>query len=207
MSRSPNDITIDAYNQNINKYIEQTPLIHNGSHVALLRWLDDALVHLPQPHNILEIGSGTGREAHYIQAKGFNILCSDAAQAFVNYLRINGQQAVLLNILKDNLEDTYAMILMNAVAPHLTREDLRLVLEKVHKALVPGGLFVISAKQGYGEKWTTEKLKAKRFIHYWQPKELVELVNYLGYETTFLESDIPGDLHTHIWIHMTAKKV
>jgi 2-polyprenyl-3-methyl-5-hydroxy-6-metoxy-1,4-benzoquinol methylase len=202
----PNDKTLDAYNEQMAHYISHTPSKHLKSHTPLLHWIDESLKLIPQSGDILEIGSGTGRDAQYIRSKGCKIICSDGAQSFVDYLKSMGEPAVTLNILKDDIPGLYDMVLANAVVPHFTTRDLKLTLVKVKEALKPNGVFAFSAKQGEGSSWVTEKFDTERYIHYWQPKTLCDLVTNLGYEVVFLEDNIPGDLPTHTWINLTIRK-
>lgn len=205
--KNHNDKTLKAYNRNVDKYIKNTPIVYQKNHAPLLKWIDASLQLVPPTANILEIGSGTGRETSYIQNRGYKIQCSDGAKSFVNYLKREGQQAYLFNVLKDNIVAKYDMILANAVITHFTPDDLRLTLKKVHGALNKKGIFAFSAKQGHGEEWTSEKFRLKRYIRYWQAEELIEITESFNFKIVFLEQNIPGDIPSHIWINMTIQKV
>ena len=204
---NPNDETIEAYNRKIAKYIQNTPAWYNESHKPLLKWIDFNLSLVPNNGRILEIGSGPGRDAKYMKEKGYPVICSDASFAFVNYLEHIGERAFLFNPLRDEIAKRYHMVFANAVVPHFTSQDFRLVLGKIHRALTDDGIFAFSAKQGEGEVWTDEKLGDRRYVYHWHPDDLLKFVQEAGYETTYLKHSIPGDLPTHTWILITAKKV
>lgn len=205
---TPNDITLKIYNQKVEEYLRHTPTTYNSGHKPLLRWINYSLSQIPEGGSVLEIGSGHGRDARYIREHGFDILCSDGAQAFVNHLNENGQKAVIFNAIKDQPPITECnMVFANAVVPHFTEENLRTVLQKVKKILKADGIFAFNAKQGLGDEWINEKSIHRRFIHYWLPEKLREFVEANGYEVIFLENNIQGgDLPTHTWIHITARK-
>lgn len=204
---SPNDETVEAYNHTIKWYLKYTPRNYNKTHAPLLNWINTSLDLIPKDSRIFEIGSGPGRDARYIMQKGYDVTCSDASFAFVEYLNKKRHTAVQFNAIKDPLEGTYSMVFANAVVPHFTESDLRLVLEKVHRTLDHGGIFAFSAKQGNGEIWTREKIGDKRYIRYWQPEELKVILEKSGYQVVFLDHGIPGDLPTHTWILLTARKI
>jgi 2-polyprenyl-3-methyl-5-hydroxy-6-metoxy-1,4-benzoquinol methylase len=204
---SPNDATIAAYDRNLERYIKHTPIGYNSNHKPLLRWINTTLTHVRAPGKILEVGSGLGREADYIESLGFDILRSDAAYSFVEYLHSQTKRAIMLNALKDDFGAIFDMIFANAVTQHFTEEDMRLFLKKTHAALRPGGLLAFSTKQGRGEIWTKEKLSAKRYIHFWCPQDLLQLLEGAGYKIIFAEGDIAGDVPSHTWINITCKKL
>jgi len=117
-----------------------------------------------------------------------------------------GWDAKLFNILKDNTPQGYKMIFANAVVPHFTPKQFELVLDKIWKALPVDGVFAFSVKQGVGDEWITEKFKAKRFIHYWNPKDLERCIEKFDYKIVFWEEGVPGDLPSHTWLNLTLQK-
>src|SRR5688572_30009427 len=187
--QDPNELTLNSYNAQVWGYIKHTPANYQSHHAPLLKWINESLALLPKNAHILEIGSGTGRDARYIEGQGYKIVCSDGAYAFTDYLRGTGWEALQINILKNTLPGNHDMILANAVMSHFTHDQFQYIFEKVMDALPLGGLFAFSVKQGVGEKWITEKFKAKRFIHYWNPTELKKYIEAQNYEITFWEED------------------
>jgi SAM-dependent methyltransferase len=96
-----NQQTIDSYQQHVQEYI------HNGTPQEVVgvvkAWLDEALGPLSKDSRILEFGSAFGRDAAYIQNKGFTVQCSDATPAFVDLLNAKGFNVRLLNAITDDL--------------------------------------------------------------------------------------------------------
>src|ERR1700738_418048 len=201
-----NDQTLDAYNNNVEHYLTKTPERHLKNHEPLLKWIDYSITQLPKNSTVFEIGSGAGREADYIEAKGLKVQRSDGAVAFVEYLKAQGKQAIRLNILRDGIKGKFDMIFANAVITHFTPEDLLFVLRKVHNSLEDNGIFAFSTKQGSGNAWVTEKFSERRFVHYWQPDDLRNLVEKMGFKIIFFESGIKGDIPNHTWINISIQK-
>jgi 2-polyprenyl-3-methyl-5-hydroxy-6-metoxy-1,4-benzoquinol methylase len=203
---SPNDTTIKVYDQNIKKYLEQTPSKFNITHRPLIKWIDLNLSYLKNGARILEIGSGPGRDASYMRKRGFNVHCSDASQAFVTHLQSLGKKVTLINIITDSILDNFDMVYANAVFPHFTESDTLKALKNIRGMLKKKGILALSIKQGNGEVWVNEKLHQKRYVHYWEPSEFIKTVNRNGYKLLYIDRDIPGDLTGHVWTLLTFEK-
>lgn len=205
-SESPNDLTLEAYDKNVSAYKDATPQSYTSNHGPLLRFIENCLKLIPKEAKILEIGSGIPREARYMRSKGFEVTTSDASQGLAESLRSQGEPALLFNILKDEIPDLYDLIFANAVVQHFTVDDLKLALRKVFMALPPGGILAFSAKQGKGEVWIHEKFQTKRYVHYWRADDLRRLTEDVGFKVVFIENGTVGDIPTHIWINIIARK-
>jgi SAM-dependent methyltransferase len=197
---SGNDKTLKAYNDHIDQYIAS---MATTGYSDLMIWLDEALALLPPGGLVLEIGTGTGREADYIESRGFKISRSDAASAFVDLLRKQGHEARLINALTDDFGGSYDMVIANAVLLHFTPEEARLVLKKALDSLRPGGIFAFTVKEGHGSEWSDAKIDAPRYFHYWQRPALETLVNDSGFTIVNI---IPGTSRSAKWLQIIAKK-
>ena len=170
--------TLATYERNIEKFIERTPKDTIGETRV---WLDSLIEKVTPDSNILEIGSGFGRDAEYMKLGGLNVLCTDGATGFVEALTKKGLSARQLNILTDDLTDQYDLIFADAVFEHFTADQLATVLGKIYDANVDGGTLGFSVRRGDGEYWSTEKLDEERYFCLWQPEELSELLTSFGY--------------------------
>jgi len=203
---SSNEITLRAYDYDIESYLKHTPATYDKSHEFLLRWINLSLGLSDKKGHILEIGSGSGRDALYIKSKGHKITCSDASAGFLQHLRQLPVRTLELNLIKDALPNGYSMIFANAVLPHFTKKETGLVIHKIYNALPANGIFAFSVKQGIGSLWTDEKLRHKRYINFWQPQAIIEIVTQAGFKIMYKKMNAPGDLKTHTWTHLTLKK-
>lgn len=95
-----NDATLQSYEAHIQEYISGTPQSVDG-HVQ--DWIDATLKLLLPDAKILEYGSAFGRDALYIESKGFAIERTDATAGFVELLQSQGHEARLLNIVSDKI--------------------------------------------------------------------------------------------------------
>jgi 2-polyprenyl-3-methyl-5-hydroxy-6-metoxy-1,4-benzoquinol methylase len=124
---------------------------------------------LPVGGSVLEIGSGTGRDADFIESLGAQVRRTDAAQAFLDLMAERGKQADLLNVVSDELGGPYDGVLAMGVLIHVDREHTDAVLRKIHAALKPGGALLVAMRKGEGETggdyhtvlWTGERFAAR----------------------------------------------
>jgi SAM-dependent methyltransferase len=204
----PNKITIQAYNKQANTYIESTPDQYNGSRESLRHWIDEILEWVRPRGSVLEIGSATPRDAKYMRSKGFNVQCSDATPNFVAHLKRMGETPLQLDVTEDPIPNKeYDLIFANAVFPHLTYKSARKALMNISQGLKSEGILAFNVKQGDGDEWINEKFNEKRYIHYWQPHEIYELVKASGFEVITINDGIEGEFPTHIWTRIIAQKV
>jgi SAM-dependent methyltransferase len=201
----PNQATIEAYNSEINAYINKTPSEYRSYHRPMLNWMDTALEGL-HGITVLEVGSATPRDARYIRSKGYSVQTSDASERFVRSLKEIGEPAILFNVLTDPIPGRYDLIFANAVAPHFTRPDLIRFLDKVDSSLTPSSRLAFNLKIGDGEAWINEKFTSKRFIQYWHPDEIRDILAEYDFKTIFFESDVSGDLPNHHWMNIVLEK-
>lgn len=117
--------------------------------------IEDALRHMmqcvPAGGTVLEIGSGSGRDADFVESLGGIVKRTDAAQAFLDLQAERGKKGELLNVVTDALGGPYSAILAMAVLIHVDRALVAPVLRKVFDALEPGGVFLAGMRIGEGE--------------------------------------------------------
>lgn len=195
-----NHRTLQSYQYKTQEYVDGTPPIDN----ALQAWLDASLAHIPRDGKILEVGSGFGRDAEYIRDKGFDIECSDAVPNFVELLQKKGFKTRSLDLLKNEINNSYDMVLADAVLLHFNPEESKLVARKIHKALNQGGIFALSMKQGDGSVWTEEKLGEPRYFCYWKPKGLKDMLEDCGFEWLGMGRNFTSHNNAS-WMHIILK--
>lgn len=167
-----NRITLESYELGIEEYVSRTPLeIDNFK-----RWIDQTLQHLPKKAHILEIGSGFGRDAQYIESQGYRVERTDAAEGFVRLLEQKGYSACRFNVLTQDFASSYDGIFANAVFLHFTPMELEKILDKIFAALSEKGILAFSIKNGDGEEWTTVKIDHPRYFCYWRKHSIKALL-------------------------------
>lgn len=196
-----NDKTVQSYDAHIQEYIDGTPQVVQG---FVKDWIDTVLAGLPKDAKILEFGSAFGRDADYIESKGYKVQRTDVTPGFVKLLQSQGHQASILNAITDDLGGPYDLVFADAVLLHFTRDEARTVISKVFNALADNGRFAFSLKQGEGESWSEDKLGAPRYFCYWTKDTIEPLVNKAGFGKVKINDDYNGS--TARWLHVIADK-
>lgn len=108
---------------------------------------------LAPPARVLDIGSGPGWDADFLETLGAQVRRTDVTAAFVRFQIERGKQAYPLDLLTDEIEGTYDGILLLYVVQHFERDQLDGVLDKLARALRAGGVALLSHMLGEGEEW------------------------------------------------------
>lgn len=194
-----NNITLRSYDENIQAYIDGSPQTVDGD---LKVWIDTQFSEVNLNAKILEIGSGTGRDARYLESKGFTVQRTDASEGFIELLRSQGEGVKLLNILTDEIGEEYDVIFADAVFLHFTEEQLKQVFKKAYHALSEDGKLLFTLKEGEGEEVTNSKLGADRFFKYWKEEPIKAVLDIVGFSSA-IEGCRKG---RQGWLHVSAQK-
>ena len=108
------------------------------------------MTHVAAGGLVLEVGSGTGRDADFIESLGGKVRRTDATQAFLDLQAERGKRGERLNLLTDKLGGPYDAIVAICVLIHIERADTDRVLRKIRRALRPGGAFLAAVWEGTG---------------------------------------------------------
>jgi SAM-dependent methyltransferase len=168
---------------------------------SLLAFLD-RVAQLVGSAEILELGSGPGREALYLERLGLRVIRTDATRAFVEMMRDDGFDARLLDIRTDEFGGPYAAILAHAVLLHLTRDEFSDALARARGAVVDGGLLAFTLKEGDGEAWSNAKLDLPRHFTYWREPAVRTVLDRTGW---LLETIDHVEGRTEPWLHVFAR--
>ncbi len=195
-----NSKTIIAYDTHVQEYIENTS--HKVTDLGEA-WLCAIMANLSQDARILEIGTGIGHDALFMEERGYKVERTDATPGFVEHLRKQGHDAKLLNVLTDKITGSYDLILADGVMYHFTPQDIRIVMKNIREGLSPGGKFAFSIRLGERDGWSTEKLGVPRYFRYWTRGDIDEVLESCGF-VKIVATD--GHLVNSSWLHVIATK-
>jgi len=193
----PLDATIAAYQDGAVTYAEAKGGCPRAQVAAFL----DRLADLAGDGEILEIGSGPGWDADYLETRGVRVTRTDATPAFVEMIRAAGRNARLLDVRSDPLGGPYQGVLAIAVLLHLSRAQFQDAVERARHAVVPGGILAITLKEGDGAAWSNRKLAMPRFFTYWREPQLREVLDRAGWSVISLEH-VAG---SEPWLYVLAR--
>lgn len=190
-------ITIETYEKEFSKYLEKTPSEISGDSKE---YLDQVLSKLDKNMIILEIGTATGRDADYIESKGFNILRSDVVDSFIALNNQKNKEVIKFNIITDNLDKKFDAILARAVFLHFNDKEFVKAINNVQHHLHEKGIFAFTLKIALGEEVSSHKMDSPRYFKYWQKND-VEFVIKDSFEILFSTIDSSAK-----WLQLILRK-
>jgi SAM-dependent methyltransferase len=140
------------------------------------RWLHRLCAEVGSGARVLELGSGTGRDADYLESIGVRVRRTDATRTFVDLQTERGAHAEILDVIHDDLTGPGApgfdAVLALCVLIHVDRPLLPGVLAKIRASLRLNGVFLVSVREGEGDE-----ISPSCFTSCWRPGEFERLVN------------------------------
>jgi SAM-dependent methyltransferase len=197
-----NAITVNTYNDEFQTYIDTVADEVTGS---IKTFIDDFLRFTHKGDHVLEVGSGTGRDAAYIEAQGYTVFRTDAAQNFVDYMARAGHQAKQLDIINETLDQTFDAALANGVFLHFDDEDFAKAMGNIRTMLKPGGVFALSLHKGAFRGISDYKHSA-RYFREWTKQELDPLITELGFTQLSATGGISVSGRQKEWIRLVLRK-
>lgn len=197
MTADPNDLTLATYQTAAQRYIDRSVV---GA-PAVLAFLD-GLADLVGDGWVLELGSGPGTDAAYLEQRGVRVLRTDATPAFVQRLRDAGHDARTLDARRDDFGGPYNAVLANAVLLHLSRSQFAEAIRRARASARPAGVLAITLKEGDGERWSTAKLDRPRHFTFWREPAVRSVLESAGW-TDVVVDHVVG--RAEQWLYVIAR--
>ena len=140
--------TIQSYEDYAERYdalVSQTPSPHDQ---AVLRRVAEIA---GKGGLVLEVGSGPGRDADFLERHGVKVRRTDATRRFLELQAARGKKGELLDVITDDLGGPHDAVVALCVLIHVARDQVDQVLAKIAATLRPGGAFLVSMRDGDGE--------------------------------------------------------
>ncbi len=184
-----NDSNITSYNKSIETWIKEKPtILQKNQEPDFKIWLEMIEKYYggrkKEKISIIEVGSGSGENADFLETKGFQIERTDAAEKFVELQKTKGSNAQVFNVLKNEFKQCYGMIILPCILNEIPQKHWKPVLEKVKNYLVKNdGALALSLR--YSPTGSSEEMVTKNgndFNFYYKSRE--EIFDFLK-ETNF----------------------
>jgi SAM-dependent methyltransferase len=145
--------SIAYYDKNSQAFLERT--IHADVQAEHRKFLK--LV--PKGGRILDAGCGVGRDSKYFLSQGHEVVSFDASIEMVKLTsNLLGKKALHLLFQEMQFSNEFDAVWANASLLHVPYEGLREVLQLLHKALLPSGIFYASFKYGNSMRQADDRL-------------------------------------------------
>ena len=141
--------TINAYEDYAERY---DALVRHVPNQREQKWLKRLVKIVGKGGRILEVGSGPGYDADFVEGLGVQVRRTDATKRFLELQAARGKHGEFLDLITDDLGGPYDAVLALCVLIHVPREQTDQVLAKIAGSLRPGGAFLVSMRIGDGEK-------------------------------------------------------
>ncbi len=131
---------------------------------------------VPPGSRLLEIGSGPGWDADWLEERGLAVRRTDGAGSFVQFQARRGRRAERLDVIRDPLGGPYDGVIALHVLQHVEREALPSLFAGIAAAIRDGGVFLLALREGQGE---TAEIGAKGNAYYvalWPRSEIVAIL-------------------------------
>lgn len=136
---------------------------------------------VPAGGTVLEVGSGPGWDADFLEAHGVAVRRTDITTAFIDLRAERGKVVDRLDVTSDDLGGPYDAVLALAVLQHVDRGLMPDVLGRVARALRPGGAFLVSVREGDGEQWELGDSGNPYFTVLWREPDLCDALEDAGF--------------------------
>lgn len=144
--------TLDYYDNNAQKFVSGT------LDVEFTDTQDKFLSYLPESGMILDYGCGSGRDTRYFLSNGYKVDAVDGSETLCKIAAENtGIKVRQMLFSQLDEHEKYDGIWACASVLHLTKDELRTVLNKMIRAVKPNGYIYISFKYGEFEGYRAER--------------------------------------------------
>lgn len=155
----------EFYESNYTSYINQTLDIDFKIDSRIFKYLSC-------DSKILEVGSGSGRDALKFKNLGYNVVGSDIVEGFISHLCKLNLDSVYFDVTKSKLNQKFNLIYCSASLLHLNDRELKMAFKNISDHLENYGFVYASFK--LGDAYRTDELD-----RYFNDQNGIKILNYL----------------------------
>lgn len=168
-----NTSTLAGYEGCADDYAETTaPKPDAGDQPGLV----ELLKALEPGSRLLEIGSGPGWDADWLEERGLAVRRTDGAESFVQLQASRGRQAERLDVIHDPLGGPYDGLIALHVLQHVEREHLPSVFARIAESIRDGGVFLLALREGQGESAEIGSKGNEYYVALWPRSEIIAIL-------------------------------
>lgn len=191
--------TIDYYNQNADSFIQGTVSVD-------FKETQDKFLMLLAGKKVLDFGCGSGRDTKYFLNAGLDVVAIDGSEELCKsasaYTGIHVKHMLFQEL--DEV-DCYDGIWACSSILHLTKDELRIVMNKMSRAIKPNGIIYTSFKYGNfegernGRYFTDFTLEAF--------KDFAKDVKEIAIEEYWITGDVRTGREEEKWLNLILRKI
>lgn len=158
-------------------------------------------------NRVLNLGSGSGRDAVLLRQLGFEVTCVDASAAMVDMTRKLGFTSVKADFRAlDFGPESFDGVWAYTSLIHIPKEQAASVLRYLHSVLVAGGALAFGAIKGDHEGMVERSSMPgeERYFKYYTDDEIREMAAEAGFDFVYAEDYQP---HNSVYLnHVYVKR-
>lgn len=201
---SANHRTVGSYERIARDYADDTAPGPDGTSDFGGDALRRLVASVPAGGTALEVGSGPGWDADFVEANGISVRRTDITQAFIDLQAARGKVVERLDVTTDELGGPYDAVLALAVLQHVERDQLPAVLGRIAGALDEGGVLLVSLRAGDGEQWEVGDSGNPYFTVLWHEMDFCDLLEDVGLRLEWRSSG--ADSEESHWLTFLARR-
>lgn len=191
--------TLNYYNQNADSFIEGTVSVN-------FKEVQDKFLQMLSGKKILDFGCGSGRDTMYFLKSGFDVTATDGSEELCKYASEYTGIHVKQMLFQDLDEvDYYDGIWACSSILHLSKNELRIVMNKMSRALKAGGIIYTSFKYGNFEGERNGRFFTDFTID--EFTDFVKDVKEMAIEEYWITGDVRPGRGDERWLNLILRKI
>lgn len=193
------NMTLNYYNQNADSFIEGTVSVN-------FKEVQDKFLQMLSGKKILDFGCGSGRDTMYFLKSGFDVTATDGSEELCKYASEYTGIQVKQMLFQDLDEvDYYDGIWACSSILHLSKNELRIVMNKMSRALKAGGIIYTSFKYGNFEGERNGRFFTDFTID--EFTDFVKDVKEMAIEEYWITGDVRPGRGDERWLNLILRKI
>ena len=191
--------TLNYYNHNADSFIEGTVSVN-------FKEVQDKFLQMLSGKKILDFGCGSGRDTMYFLKSGFDVTATDGSEELCKYASEYTGIQVKQMLFQDLDEvDYYDGIWACSSILHLSKNELRIVMNKMSRALKAGGIIYTSFKYGNFEGERNGRFFTDFTID--EFTDFVKEVKEMAIEEYWITGDVRPGRGDERWLNLILRKI
>jgi ubiquinone/menaquinone biosynthesis C-methylase UbiE len=154
---------------------------------------------------VLDVGSGPGRDGLILKQKGLNVTCLDASEAMVKMCQDKGLDSIVGDF--NNLpfeSNSFGGVWAYTSLLHVPKNEVDIAMNEIKRVLVDGGILALGLIEGETEGYRESSgVNLPRWFSFYTQAEVEELLHKHGFEILYFDKFKPRSRN---YLNFVAKK-
>ncbi|MDO8470718.1 MAG: class I SAM-dependent methyltransferase [bacterium] len=154
---------------------------------------------------VLDVGSGSGRDALILQKMGFDVVCIDASEAMIRLTTEKGLTSVLADFNSIPFEnDSFDGVWAYTSLLHVQKTDVQKPISEIYRVLKGRSILGLGLIEGETEEYRESSgVNLPRYFAYYAKNEVEGILKKAGFDVFYFEAFKPRSKN---YLNFLAKK-